>query len=78
MWIWLPEETEPVVAGLVTKDRGRLIFNYGRTYLERNNAIPIYEPELPLRPGHCPHLLRSPCQAASAMPLPMPGAEGSS
>ena len=43
-----------MVAGLVTKDRDRLIFNYGRTYLERNNAIPIYEPELPLRAGALP------------------------
>ncbi|MGH6622221.1 MAG: type II toxin-antitoxin system HipA family toxin [Alphaproteobacteria bacterium] len=51
VWIWLPEETEPVVAGRIEKDGDRLIFTYGRSYLERNNAIPIYEPELPLRPG---------------------------
>ena len=51
VWIWLPEETEPVVAGLVTKDGDCLVFNYGRSYLERDNAIPIYEPELPLRAG---------------------------
>ena len=28
VWIWLPEETEPVVAGRVEKDGNRLIFNY--------------------------------------------------
>lgn len=51
VWIWLPGETQPVVAGRITMDGGRYIFNYGASYLERNNAIPIYEPELPLRRG---------------------------
>jgi serine/threonine-protein kinase HipA len=51
VWIWLPGETEPVVAGRITMDGGRYIFNYGASYLGRNNAIPIYEPELPLRRG---------------------------
>lgn len=51
VWIWLPEETEPVVAGRLTKDGQRLIFNYGQSYLARGNAIPIYEPELPLQEG---------------------------
>lgn len=40
-----------MVAGLVTRDGDRLTFNYGRSYIERDNAIPIYEPELPLRAG---------------------------
>lgn len=56
VWIWLPEETEPVVAGLVTRDGDRLTFNYGRSYLNRQNAIPIYKPELPLRAGVQPPL----------------------
>ncbi len=51
VWIWLPGETKPVVAGLLSRDGDRLIFNYGRSYLERTDAIPIYEPELPLRRG---------------------------
>jgi serine/threonine-protein kinase HipA len=52
VWIWLPQATSPVVAGLLTRqDDGRLLFNYGRSYLERDEAIAIYEPELPLRPG---------------------------
>lgn len=51
VWIWLPGETDPVVAGRITMDGGRYIFNYGASYLERENAIPIYEPELPLGRG---------------------------
>ena len=51
VWVWLPGETQPVVAGRITMDGGRYIFNYGASYLERENAIPIYEPELPLRRG---------------------------
>ena len=49
VWIWLPGATVPVVAGRIARDGGRLIFNYGQSYLDRNDGIPIYEPELPLR-----------------------------
>lgn len=52
VWIWLPGETRPVVAGLLRVQRdGRMTFNYGQSYLERPDAIPIYEPELPLKAG---------------------------
>ncbi len=52
VWSWLPGATEPVVAGELRFDaKGRQTFVYGRSYLERTNAGPIYEPELPLRPG---------------------------
>jgi serine/threonine-protein kinase HipA len=51
VWIWLPGSTDPVVAGLIERRDGRLVFNYGRSYLARNDAISIYEPELPLGPG---------------------------
>jgi serine/threonine-protein kinase HipA len=54
VWIWLPGAKEPVVAGRLARDRRRLTFNYGRSYLERTDAIPIYEPELPLRRGLIP------------------------
>lgn len=54
VWIFLPGQLEPVVAGRLYEDGGRLGFNYGRSYLERREAIPIYEPELPLRPGAQP------------------------
>ena len=58
VWIWLPDQTEPVVAGRLEADNDHILFNYGRSYLERINdsmpAIPIYEPELPLRAGELP------------------------
>jgi serine/threonine-protein kinase HipA len=56
VWIWLPGETQPVVAGRLALLDGQLLFNYGRSYLARRNAIPIYEPELPLKPGVLPLL----------------------
>ncbi|TDL84879.1 type II toxin-antitoxin system HipA family toxin [Meridianimarinicoccus aquatilis] len=51
VWIWLPESPTPVVAGRITQDADRFVFNYGASYLERKDAIPIYAPELPLRRG---------------------------
>ncbi|MBX9804534.1 MAG: HipA domain-containing protein [Alphaproteobacteria bacterium] len=56
VWIWLPNETEPVVAGKLTSQRDSLVFNYGQSYLSREDAIAIYEPELPLEPGLLPLL----------------------
>ena len=56
VWIWLPEATEPIVAGLLSRQDSTLVFNYGKSYLERTNAIPIYEPELPLKSGLLPLL----------------------
>lgn len=58
VWIWLPDETEPVVAGRLEADNGNILFNYGKSYLERARgkkpAIAIYEPELPLKAGILP------------------------
>jgi len=54
VWIWLPGETEPVVAGKLSIEGQSLLFNYGKSYLERPNAIPIYDQELPLKPGFLP------------------------
>ena len=51
VWIWLPGAAAPVVAGRIARDGERLIFNYGQSYLDRNDRVPIYEPELPLRSG---------------------------
>lgn len=56
VWIWLVGHTEPVVAGLLTKSGNQLVFNYGTSYLDRSDAIPIYVPELPLRRGGLPLL----------------------
>jgi len=56
VWVWLAGETEPVVAGKLTSDGESLIFNYGQSYLARNNAIALYDPELPLQSGLIPLL----------------------
>ena len=51
VWVWLPTQNEPVVAGRVVREGDRLIFNYGRSYLQRQDAIALYLPELPLQQG---------------------------
>ncbi len=56
VWVWLPRETEPVVAGRLARDGESLLFNYGQSYLSRVNAIPLHEPELPLKRGEIPLL----------------------
>lgn len=56
VWVWLPGETRPVVAGKLTADGGQLMFNYGKSYLARDNAIALYDPELPLQSGLIPLL----------------------
>ena len=56
VWIWLPGAIEPVVAGKLTADADNLIFNYGKSYLNRKNAISIYDAELPLKSGVLPPL----------------------
>ncbi len=60
VWIWLPGETRPIVAGRLESDNGNVMFNYGKSYLERSEdhkpAISIFEPELPLQAGILPLL----------------------
>jgi len=56
VWVWLPGAIEPVVAGKLTAEGEYLIFNYGKSYLARENAIPLYSPELPLQSGAIPLL----------------------
>ena len=56
VWIWLPGETEPVVSGKLNVEGEQLLFNYGKSYLARSNAIAIYDPELPLQAGQIPLL----------------------
>lgn len=51
VWIWLPGAVEPVVAGRIALNGAAYVFNYGRSYLDRADAIPIYLPELPLGRG---------------------------
>lgn len=54
VWVWLPGLAQPVVAGRLAREGGVLLFNYGRSYLTREDAISLYEPELPLRAGVLP------------------------
>jgi serine/threonine-protein kinase HipA len=56
VWIWLPEASEPVIAGRLEATSKLVDFNYGQSYLRRENAIPLYLPELPLAPGRIPPL----------------------
>jgi serine/threonine-protein kinase HipA len=51
VWIWLPGATDPVVAGRLDVAGEVVLFSYGRSYLERADAIPVYLPELPLQRG---------------------------
>ena len=56
-WVWLPGQTEPVPAGVLTRtDRilagdPVITFTYGRTYLQRRGAISLFDAELPLTSG---------------------------
>jgi serine/threonine-protein kinase HipA len=56
VWVWLPGATEPVVAGRLHAHDGLVTFNYGKSYLDRPGAIPLYLPELPLEQGELPLL----------------------
>lgn len=56
VWIWLPNEVNPVVAGRLEQDGELLHFNYGQSYLDRTNAIALYDKELPLQKGSIPLL----------------------
>ena len=51
-------EIKPVVAGRLEAENGNILFNYGKSYLDRTGdskpAIAIYEPELPLKAGVLP------------------------
>jgi serine/threonine-protein kinase HipA len=51
VWVWLPGAEQPVVAGRLEAVGDLVVFNYGRSYLGANNAIPLYLPELPLQTG---------------------------
>lgn len=51
VWAWLPGASEPVAAGRLETSGEIVYFTYGRSYLDRLDAIPLYLPELPLRQG---------------------------
>jgi serine/threonine-protein kinase HipA len=54
VWIWLPGEIEPIVAGRLYESGEspqRYFFTYGRSYLANPDAIPLSPFELPLQRG---------------------------
>jgi serine/threonine-protein kinase HipA len=50
--MWLPGATEPVVCGRLDNVFDRIAFVYARSFLDRADAVPIYDVELPLRSGY--------------------------
>jgi serine/threonine-protein kinase HipA len=56
VWIWLPHATKPVVAGRLDVAGDTLRFRYGKSYLEREDKISIFTPELPLKSETIPPL----------------------
>jgi len=53
VWVWLPGRAEPVVAGQVVRsaETGALYFGYGRSYRDREDAIALFDMDLPIREG---------------------------
>jgi serine/threonine-protein kinase HipA len=51
VWIWLPGHVDPIVAGKISFIADKYHFVYGRTYLEREDSIPLSPIELPLQRG---------------------------
>ena len=56
VWVWLPGQVGPVVAGRLAPTAQGLQFNYGQSYLARDDAMALYTPELPLQRGSLPLL----------------------
>ena len=74
VWIWLPGKTTPVVAGRIHAEGRHFVFTYGRSYLAREDAIPVYAPELSLHPGVI--LPEPPLEMANALRDASPDAWG--
>jgi serine/threonine-protein kinase HipA len=51
VWVWLPDQTSPVVAGLLETVGDAYHFTYGTSYLDRPERFALYLPELPLGKG---------------------------
>lgn len=58
VWMWLPDHTDPTPIGHLEVDGPNIFFEYLSSYLDStaplDAAIPVYEPELPLRHGRLP------------------------
>ena len=73
VWVWLPGAVAPVVTGKLVVEGDTLVFNYGKSYLARADAISLYDAELPLTPGVLPLRKGCACQGVSAMARRMLG-----
>jgi len=51
VWVWLPDETDPIVAGRLDQQGEQLVFTYDQSYLDRSEALPLSRFELPLISG---------------------------
>lgn len=51
VWIFLPQEASPTVAGVVQNVNEKYYFTYGQSYLSNPKAIAIFPEELPLIKG---------------------------
>ncbi len=56
VWVWLPNTASPIVCGRLSTFDHQLVFNYGRSYLSRSDAVSLYDKELPLQSGVLPLL----------------------
>jgi serine/threonine-protein kinase HipA len=71
VWVWLPDATEPAVAGRLDEvvESGLITFTYGRNYLRRGDAIALFLPDLPLESAvHYPVSGQVPGPIADASP----------
>lgn len=86
VWVWLPGAVEPIVAGVIVPAGGLLhgeivlAFRYASSYLARNDAISLWEMELPLGrkvfDPRVPQLGREPMALASCLRDAVPDAWG--
>ena len=51
IWIWLPEQITPVVAGKIALAENKYCFTYSQSYRARSDAIALSAFELPLQSG---------------------------
>ena len=61
VWVWLPGESDPVPAGVLTPSGDSMRFSYGSRYLRRSGAVSL-SPTLPLPDATC--------EPTGSMPLP--------
>lgn len=48
VWVWLPNQSNPIICGKLITEQDRYTFIYGKKYLALPNAIPLSPFELPL------------------------------